>query len=301
MGNLYTLAGSGRRPGILVVSGSDGGMPGANAIPESFIAHLVENGFVVFALAYFSYEELPERLENIPLEYFESALLWLRSCPEVDPARIGLVGQSRGGELSLLLGAKFPSLVQAIVACAPSGIAWGGFPYPNRLAWTLHNQPVLPAVGALSGENDSITELNDLVWAMHTGRIPTHANDEHDPSHLTDLFEARCHSPRAAAAEIPVENIQCPILLLSGDKDAIWPAEFFCNSIMRRLRAHAFSFYMQHKNYEGAGHGIWSSRQGALYHPVGQFWCQLGGTREASLSAHERSWADVVKFLKESL
>ena len=53
-------------PGIIIVSGSDGGIPGNNAIPEFFIQEIVNHGFAVFALAYFGYNNLPPLLEKIP-------------------------------------------------------------------------------------------------------------------------------------------------------------------------------------------------------------------------------------------
>lgn len=298
---LYTAEGAQQQPAILLVSGSDGGMPGANAIPQAFIEYLVNNGFVVFALAYFSFEHLPQHLENIPLEYFERALQWLCARPEVDPSRIGVFGQSRGGELALLLGVHFPSLLQAIVACAPSNRVCGGFPYPNRPAWTLHGSPLVPYLPALSGSDKDVTEIADLTWAMERKSISYHANTEEDPCDLVDLFEARCQDPQSVQSEIAVEKIACPLLLLSGDEDAIWPARSFCNSIMKRIVFHRFSPLAQHINYDGAGHGLLSSRLGGIYHHGGQFWCRLGGTVAGNKKAHEESWRDVLAFFKRNL
>ena len=50
---------------------------------------------------------LPPTLSNIPLEYFETAIEWLQHQPRLDGGRIAVSGTSRGGELSLLLGATF--------------------------------------------------------------------------------------------------------------------------------------------------------------------------------------------------
>ncbi len=55
------------------MSGSDGCMPSANAIPEYFIESLISNYFAVLSLAYFGLPGLPSSLENINLEYFENA------------------------------------------------------------------------------------------------------------------------------------------------------------------------------------------------------------------------------------
>ncbi|MGA2262283.1 MAG: acyl-CoA thioesterase/BAAT N-terminal domain-containing protein, partial [Acidobacteriota bacterium] len=93
-----------RYPGVLVVGGSEGGVPVRQA------AWLASRGFVALALAYFRYEDLPARLEAIPLEYFQRALTWMLTRPEVAGNRLAVVGASRGGELALQLGSMFPQI-----------------------------------------------------------------------------------------------------------------------------------------------------------------------------------------------
>ncbi|MBX7067427.1 MAG: hypothetical protein K1X28_09365 [Parachlamydiales bacterium] len=280
-----------KKPGILLLSGSDGGMPGANAIPETFIQFLVENGYAVLALAYFGVEGLPANLENIPLEYFETAIHWLRSQPQVN-SQIGLIGQSRGAELALLLGATFRHLIQTIVASAPCDMICGGFPHPNRPAWTFRNRPIAPFLHGLSNSDPNLTEAEDLRIATEREEIPYHANTAEDPYVIADLFLARKKMPEA---QIPVENIKCPILLLSGDQDAIWPSRLFCESIANRSSA------SEHINYPNAGHGILASFNGPIYHPMGGFWCKLGGTPEGNQTANNQSWTDIRNFLRKSL
>ena len=53
--------------------GAEGGLHADKAaLPASL-------GFASLALAYFNYDGLPTSLENIPLEYFDTAIRWLRS------------------------------------------------------------------------------------------------------------------------------------------------------------------------------------------------------------------------------
>src|SRR5438874_2056235 len=61
-GVFFAPAGEGRRPGVLVVGGSNGGLPAKQA------AWLASHGFAALALAYFRSEDLPQQLEGIPLE-----------------------------------------------------------------------------------------------------------------------------------------------------------------------------------------------------------------------------------------
>jgi dienelactone hydrolase len=141
-GNLYLPKDTaGRRPAVLVFSGSGGGLTTSTAA-----ALLAAHGYPSLALAYFKAPGLPQTLTNIPLEYFTDALGVLRAQPGVDPDHVLVAGVSRGGEAALLLGAHFPRLVNGVIAGVPSSVVNPGErPDTSRPAWTLGGRP-LPAV-----------------------------------------------------------------------------------------------------------------------------------------------------------
>ena len=140
-GNLYLPKHTaGRRPAVLVFSGSGGGLTTRMAA-----ALLAAHGYPSLALAYFKAPGLPQTLRDIPLEYFTSALEVLRAQPGVDPDHVLVAGESRGGEAALLLGAHFPQLVSGVIAGVPSSVVHPGLPDAIRPAWTLRDRP-LPAV-----------------------------------------------------------------------------------------------------------------------------------------------------------
>jgi hypothetical protein len=68
VGKLFEPQTKGRHPGVLVLSGSEGGINNWNA------ALLASHGYTAFALAYFGIEDLPKELVNIPLEYLKTVL-----------------------------------------------------------------------------------------------------------------------------------------------------------------------------------------------------------------------------------
>ncbi|MFA1819764.1 dienelactone hydrolase family protein [Virgibacillus oceani] len=102
----------GRYPAIIILSGSDGGKQ------EHAAALLASKGYSAFALSYFGVEGVPKDLENISLEYFQEATMWLKDHPYVN-GDVNLIGYSRGAELALLLGATFDDY-KSIIAGAPS-------------------------------------------------------------------------------------------------------------------------------------------------------------------------------------
>ena len=131
-GTLFLPPGKDRHPGVLVLGGSEGGMPTRRA------AWLASHGFAALALAYFRYDDLPKELAGIPLEYFGQALNWMGRRPEIASDGLAVMGVSRGAELALQLGSMFPA-IKAVVAYAPSNTrnpACCGFtPVPYAWMW----------------------------------------------------------------------------------------------------------------------------------------------------------------------
>ena len=130
-GRLFVPPGAGQHAAVLVLGGSEGGMPIRRA------AWLASHGYVALALCYFRCQGRPDSLLRIPLEYFQQALVWLIERPEVDPQRLGVMGASRGGEVALQLGSMFPAL-KAVVAYVPANVRYPACcGYPGLMpAWT---------------------------------------------------------------------------------------------------------------------------------------------------------------------
>jgi dienelactone hydrolase len=114
-GTFFVPPGPGPHPAVLVLGGSNGGVP---LRPAAWVA---SHGYAALALAYFRFEDLPPQLEDIPLEYFQKALQWMVNRPEIGASKIAVMGTSRGGELALQVGSMFPR-VGAVVAYVPANV-----------------------------------------------------------------------------------------------------------------------------------------------------------------------------------
>ena len=144
---------------MLVLGGSEGGLPRRRA------AWLASHGYAALALAYFRYEDLPEQLEAIPLEYFGQALGWMRERPEILPERIAVMGASRGGELALQLGSMYPH-VKAVVAYVPANVRYRSCCGGNLhlYAWTWQGSPL-----AFMGRDvHGTAEMQATIQVEHT-------------------------------------------------------------------------------------------------------------------------------------
>ena len=174
-GVFFVPPGSERHRAVLVVGGSEGGLPSRRA------AWLASHGYAAMALAYFRYQDLPAQLEAIPLEYFQRALTWMAQRPEISGDRFAVMGGSRGGELALLLGSLFPH-ISAVVAYVPSNVrvaaccrnsggpawTWGGRALPYAIPGGRRLPEVL-ARAAIEVEKTQgpilmISGQDDHVW-----------------------------------------------------------------------------------------------------------------------------------------
>lgn len=165
----------GKSPGVLVLSGSEGGLEFAEQTAR-WVAGL---GYPAVAVSYFGEPGQPERLERVPVEPVLSGLEWLRERPEVDPTRVAAFGISRGGELALWLAATRPESVAAAIAPVGAGYLVCGYPDVRQPAWTLAGQPLSTAcvdytstdwnparidVGAIDGPVLVACGTEDSLW-----------------------------------------------------------------------------------------------------------------------------------------
>ena len=131
--------GTPRHAGVLVFGGAEGGMSQVYGA-----ALLAAHGFPALTVAYFDWTGLPPALDDIPLEYFETAGKILARQPQVDPAHVLAMGYSRGSEAALLLADDFPALFHGAVVYSPSSEVNAAGDDQSRDAWSLGPKGIDP-------------------------------------------------------------------------------------------------------------------------------------------------------------
>ena len=276
--------GPGPFPGVVAFGGSGGGLgPAASWAPM-----LASHGFAVLAIAYFGVPGLPTSLVGIEVETVERAVKWLGDQGEVAMDTVAAMGMSRGSELALLASALLDH-VGPVVAFAPSGVSWAGLDAGGPVdapAWTFRGDPIPHApIGA----------------AAAAGPLPSTA-----PLSLRSAFEGALRDKATiSGAEIPVEKAKGPILMVSGEDDAMWPSAPMGEIARRRAAEHGFAHDFHHLRYPDAGH-ICGGVPGTpiileTRHPMTGGLYSFGGTRAGNAAARADSWPRVLAFLAEAL
>jgi len=268
--------GGGRLPGVLVLGGSDGG------IPSYLLQLLARERCASLALAYHSTPKTQPNLIEVPLERLERALRWLRDHPRVAArdGRVGVVGASKGAELALVLATTFPDLVGPVVAYTPSSVVWAGIDFaapggPPRSSWSRGGKP-LAFAPLPPGVPPAQTERGLSLLPMYDGGLDGVAADD--------------------AAIIPIERATGPVLLISGGDDRMWPASRMCRMLVDRARRFGRSGVVRHLDFADAGHVLFAvDPDAALKAPPMPF--DLGGSDAAAARAHAGAWPEVVRAL----
>ncbi len=225
-GQLYVPAGARHRPAVLAFGGSEGGDDG------TWIGgRLAANGIPTLYIGYFHAPGLPDKLVNIPLEYFRRALEWLDRQPSVDPTRVSIFGVSYGSEAALLLGAHYPRLVHGVAALVPSNVVTCGIDGAGRSTGRCLGSP----------------------WTLRGKPLPHTA--EWDEPHPLDVL----------AATIPVERIHAPVLLACAGRDQEWTSCPYARAIVARRRLHGEQTTLY--TYPAAGHFVGNATW--VYEPGG--------------------------------
>lgn len=268
-------------PGVLVLSGSEGGMHELDA------ALLAGRGFAALTLAHFGAPGVPDDLIEIPLEYFGTALEWLGA----RAGRLGVIGGSRGGELALLVGATFPQ-VKAVVSVVGSGVVTQCIGPGDRLLQKLDHE-----AASWTWQGRPLPYLPYSIPHELRRRVV-----DGDPVPLRLAFDLTDGIPEDA--EIPVERIGGGVLLLSSGRDESWPCEELSEVAFRRLAEHGHPHRHEHVVYPEAGHLIAGpphrpTTDVVLPGPGVRF--LMGGTPAATAAARADAWRRTVEFLSDQL
>jgi dienelactone hydrolase len=289
IGTLFLPPGEGPHAAVIIVGG------GGGEIDEYRGAMLASHGYAALNLAYYAQPGLPRGLVNIPLEYFENAICWMRMQAWLRDRLLAVWGPSRGGELALLLGATFPD-INAVSAWVPSGVMFWGIGHNesgdpcDRASWTFRGEP-LPY---LQQDNPFAEKTPTLERGKPVAYAPIYR------SHLKDLRAVE-------RSTIPVENIRGPVQIVSGGDDQMWPSAELAEIAIRRLEAHKHPYPFRYLKFEKAGHQILVPHGprtilvGRIGLPgfEGYLYSQ-GGTAKDNAEAGIEAWHDLLKFLAEA-
>ncbi|WP_195892533.1 acyl-CoA thioester hydrolase/BAAT C-terminal domain-containing protein [Halopiger goleimassiliensis] len=276
-GLLYEPPGDEPAPGVVTFHGTSG-----TPMYETS-RMLASNGFVVLALHWFTFSEhatasVPNNVVEIPVEYAVDAVEWLLDHERTAGSQVGAVGVSKGPELALLAATQTDG-IGAVVSLGGSAVVWEGFglEVPGSCSsWTIDGEPV-----------PYLPFRDDLEWDMEPPMDLW--------SNYTKSYEAATPE-RIDEATIPVEEIDGPLLFISGADDALWDAKRFCKPAIDRLDERGHPYEYEQLVLEDAGHAVTVPYQPTANRTDG-LWT-FGGTASGYANADEVFWRRTTETLR---
>jgi pimeloyl-ACP methyl ester carboxylesterase len=267
---------------VLLVPGSTG-----SAAMAPLAALVASRGYQTAVLAYLQGPGLPRSLTEIPLEAIAAGY---RAFGDEDVVVIA-ASVGTGGAFATL--AEHSDLnPRGVIAIAPTSVVWQalgerGRP-PKTSMWSLAGKPL--AWVPSPAETVIPQVLRHAVRDRFRRRPEPHALRFHD-AYARGLADVAA----VERAAIAVERIYCPLLLLSGKDDEMWPSSEMAAAILaRRSRSDD-----RHIEFPAAGHFL---RPPVT--PTTVPWDDnlvSGGTPEGNAQAQADGWNAIVQFLADHL
>lgn len=247
---------------IILVGGSGGGILWQRVTAGV----LASKGYTCLALAYFRFEDLPKAINKIPIEYIEDAIKYTKSI-SANP-EITLMGWSKGAEY-VLSASSYLTGIDKVIAFSPAHAVFERIEEKTEVAssWTYNNKELPFVLWSTTIEKGRSGELNWIEALKDTVAVET--------------------------ARIKIENSRAKILLLSGDKDIIWPSKLMAEAVERRATQMRKKELVKHISFIDAGHAI--TRPGYLPTTLSP---EQGGTAKGNAYAQFKAWNEVLNFLQ---
>lgn len=263
-------SGKEKHPAVIALGGAEGGIGAA----DQFGAWLSSHGFVVLSLAWYHFGTLPKNMVHVPVNTIKKGLDYLAKQPFVDPNRIGVIGGSWGGILSLFAASHMPG-IHAVVSwmggpvIGPGlerGVPPAGYKPVDKSPFLYHRKPVRFATYAT------------IMKFMKTGNWKLI-----DPGF------------------IPVWKINGPILFVTGGDDKLEYSAIQATWAMQQLQAHHKAQSDHILFYRNAGHLIWPGYAPTTTRADFSKYIPVGGTPRGYAKADAAVGPAVLHFLETSL
>ncbi|XP_062413802.1 acyl-coenzyme A thioesterase 5-like [Pungitius pungitius] len=266
-GVLFTPPGLGPFPAVLDLYVLGGGFS------EKRGALLATRGFVVLTVVAYGYDDLPKKIDEIHLDYFEEAIQFLRKQDKVGSKGVGVISISKTADLALSM-ASYLQGVRAVV--------WiNGCSANTLLPLYYKKSQILPAV---------MLDLSQLT--------PTESGAFNGKKVLNDPG-----AEENEATLIPVERAEGRLLFAAAEDDLNWDSKAYVDMMVERLQRHGKDNF-ESVCYPGAGHYLEPPYgpycPSSLHGVVGRL-VLWGGEARSHATAEVHLWKKIQEFFRTHL
>ena len=272
---------------VLIFTGGEKGMLPRIRIAESF----ADAGICGIAVSLFGAPGLPAGADQIPLEYAENAVSWVRKQGRYKV--IAAYGMSMGTIFALLAARYFPE-IDKLILCAPTHVAFEGSADKKHMSGH--------SVATYCGADIPFVPLR--LGDYKPGR---YYDDERASLPVTGMWrsfrDAYDCKDREAQAALPVEGVRAEVLIAAGTADEAWDSAYSAQYLAERMQKNGKTNYRL-RLFPDAGHliGMMPSKERypgtyRMMPLIAAMYRRLKDHKEDSLAALDSIQQEMIGFL----
>ena len=274
---------------IIVMGGEQSLLPGIK-----FAERLVDYGITGLSVSLFGAEGLPDSPDRIPVDMFVPAVRYLRKKKEI--SNISIYGQSMGS-IFAVLAAQYIGGFENLIMVSPTHVPFEG---------TLKDKKTMTGHSVATWKGEDISFVTADFSKVKAGKYQRHPDAKCKVTGMWVAYhDAYTDAERVRTAKLTPEKSDARILLIAGDEDEAWPAEFSVREIEKDLRAAGYGKDVKVIIYPHGSHlnGLMPNREREkkLYRMIpliGLMYKTFGKYRKENLSYFEKSEKEIIDWIR---
>ena len=221
---------------------------GSGAAKERVIASgqfLIDAGYSVLFLGYYLWEDQTDIISEIPVDYVEKAIAWLKEKTNNPNLKIGMTGISQGAQYTLLASSLIPDITSIALASPFDHVMEGNtslFKGTGHSSFTWHG-----------------TELRYSEWKLlRTNTLKLLLRILKDKDYGLSRMMRYGYDKNGAdeSSRIQVEKMHSHVLLLASKNDDCWPADEAVPRVVNRLKQVDYPYTVESYIYQKGCHNM---------------------------------------------
>lgn len=274
---------------IIVMGGEQSLLPGIK-----FAERFADYGITGLSVSLFGAVGLPDSPDHIPVDMFVPAVKYLKEKKGIQ--HISIYGQSMGS-IFAVLAAQYIGGFDALIMVSPTHVPFEG---------TLKDKKTMTGRSVATWQGQDIPYVTADFSKIKAGKYQRHPDAKCRVTGMWVAYhDAYLDIKRVNAAKLTPEKTGARILLIAGDEDEAWPAEYSVRKIEKDLKVCGYSKDVKVIIYPHGSHlnGLMPNREREkkLYRMIpliGLMYRTFGKYRKENLSYFEQSEKEIINWIR---
>lgn len=273
---------------IVVMGGEQSILPGIK-----FAERFADYGITGLSVSLFGAEGIPDSPDKIPVDMFIPAVDYLREKKKIE--HISIYGQSMGS-IFAVLAAQYIGGFENLIMVSPTHVPFEG---------TLKDKKTMTGRSVATWKGEDIPFVKADFSKVKASKYYHHPDSECKVTGMWIAYhDAYKNVTAALKARLSVEKTETRILLIAGDEDEAWPAEYSVRLIEKDLREKGYGKDIKVIVYPHGSHlnGLMPNREREkkLYRMIpliGLMYKTFGKYKDLNISYFDNTEKEIIEWL----